>query len=110
LAEPCEASGGGVEGDEGVAEGEELGFVEAAEESGCGFGDAWEFPVHEVEGELAGAFETAFFEALLKALLEAFFTAFFEAFDAALDTPGVDERVDEFRHALRTGETGKLGG
>ena len=102
MAEPCEASGGGVEGDEGLAEGEELGFVEAAEESGCGFGDAWEFPVHEVEGELAGAFETAFFEA--------FFTAYFEAFDTALDTTGVDERVDEFRHALRTGEMGRLGG
>jgi hypothetical protein len=102
LAEPCEASGGGVEGDEGVAEVEELGFVEAAEERGCGFGDAWEFPVHEVEGELAGAFETAFFEAfftaLFEAFFEAFFTAYFEAFDTALDTTGVDERVDEFRH------------
>ena len=70
MAEPCEASGGGVEGDESVAEGEELGFVETAEERGGGFRDAWEFPEHEVEGELAGAFESA--------LYEAFITAFFE--------------------------------
>ena len=94
LAEPCEASGGGVEGDEGITEGEELGFVETAEERGGGFGDAWEFPEHEVEGELAGAFESALFE----------------AFDAALDTTGVDEGIDEFRHGLRTGEAGTSGG
>lgn len=50
--------------------------------------------MHEVEGELAGAFETSFFEAFFTA----FFEAFFEAFDAALDTTGVNERVDEFGH------------